>query len=435
MKSHSDWTATAVALWRALPQGSLLALLLLSSSAFAQSLLIPMDSAQTDHLKAYGLTYWCLQEPRLHECEWLLNYRCGSFVLHDLPQVRARAQEMAVHAEPLDDAPRRSIYALIKRENMERIVLTKAPKVAVYVPPDAEPWDDAVRLALEYADIKYEEVWDKAVLAGKLKDYEWLHLHHEDFTGQFGKFFASFQHTPWYRRTVLTSRRTARELGFSGVHQLKAAVAAKIAQWVSDGGFLFGMCSATDSLDIALAAQGIDIVPPEIDGTPMHPNPDRELDYRLTMAFKDFHIEKNAFVRELSDIDVPPPSASLVARGETFKLFEFSAKQDPIATMLTQCHVTAVADFLGQTTAFRRNLIKRSVIVLGDFPGQNKVKYIHGDYGDGTFTFFAGHDPEDYAHIVGEPAPELVLHRHSPGYRLILNNILFPAAKTKERKT
>jgi len=401
----------------------------------AQWLLVPMDRSQTDHLKAYGLTYWCLQEPRSYECEWLLNYRCGAFVIPGSEDVRARAQAMGVSVETLDEGARQGILARIQTENMERIVLTKAPKVAVYVPPDAEPWDDAVRLALEYAEIKYDNLWDREVLAGKLADYEWLHLHHEDFTGQFGKFFSQFQHAPWYRRMVLSSRRAAAELGYAGVPQLKGAVAESISRWVSNGGFLFAMCSATDSLDVSLAARGVDIVPPELDGTPMDPNPDAKLNYSATLAFKDFHIEKNPLLTELSDIDVPPKGRSLVSTGERFRLFEFSAKQDPIATMLTQCHVNALPDYLGQTTAFRRRCLKGSVIVLGDYPGQGKVKYIHGDHGDGTFTFLAGHDPEDYAHVVGEPAPELIMHRHSPGYRLILNNILFPAAKTKERKT
>ena len=403
--------------------------------ACAQWLLVPMDRAQSDHLRAYGLTYWCLEEPRIYECEWLLNYRAGAFLLPDREDVRSRARELGVSCEAVTPAGRKSIQATMDGGNMERIVLTKAPKVAVYVPPDVEPWDDAVRLALEYAQIKYDKVWDLEVLGGKLADYEWMHLHHEDFTGQFGKFFVQFQHKPWYRRTVLTSRQMASELGFDSVPELKSAVAQKIAEWVSRGGFLFAMCSATDSLDIALAAHGLDIVAPELDGTPIDPDCQARLDYRRTLAFKDFHLQLNPMVVELSDIDVPPRGASMVSVGETFTLFEFSARQDPIATMLTQCHVNAVPDFLGQTTAFRRSRVKGSAIVLGDFPGQDKVKYIHGDFGDGTWTFLSGHDPEDYAHVVGEPATDLIQHKHSPGYRLILNNILFPAAKTKERKT
>jgi hypothetical protein len=410
-------------------------LLLLCLPVGAQSLLVPMDAAQSDHLRAYGLAYWCLQEPRSLECEWLLNYRGGSFLLPDLPVVRDHARTMGVAAEPLKDAARQSIYATIRAANMERVQLTKAPKIAVYVPPDAEPWDDAVRLALEYAQIEYVKLWDREVLTGKLADYEWLHLHHEDFTGQFGRFFATFQNQPWYRRMVMSSREVAQELGYTSVQEEKAAVAKRIADWTAGGGFLFAMCSAPDSLDIALAARGRDIVPPEIDGTPVDPAADANLNYAATLAFRGFHLTGNAFVPELSDIDVPPAPGDLVYRGQTFELFEFSAKQDPIATMLNQCHVKAVPDFLGLTTAFRRSLLKSTAIVLGDFPGDLKVKYIHGDFGKGTYTFLAGHDPEDYAHVVGEPATDLTQHRHSPGYRLILNNVLFPAAKTKERKT
>jgi len=404
-------------------------------SCSAQVLLVPMDDAQSDHLRAYGLTYWCLQEPRLYECEWLLNYRCGAFVLPDRPDVRARAKELDVSLSGVNASQLAKIHAQVQQANMERIVLTKAPKVGVYVPPDAEPWDDAVRLALEYAQIKYDKLWDAEVMQGKLKDYEWLHLHHEDFTGQFGKFFSAYQHEPWYRRTVLTTRRAAKDLGFSSVGALKGAVALGIAQWVHGGGFLFAMCTATDTLDIALAAEGLDIVPREIDGTPMVPNPDASLNFGPTLAFRNFKLVTNAFDSEFSSIDVQPPSRGMVSEGDKYTLFEFSAKQDPIATMLTQCHVGALPDFMGQTSAFRRSCLKSTAIVLGDFPGQDRVKYIHGDYGKGTFTFFAGHDPEDYAHLVGEPATELSLHRHSPGYRLILNNVLFPAAKTKEQKT
>lgn len=423
------------------PSGSAIVLVFVAlvttaaATAGGQSLLVPMDRAQTDHLRAYGLTYWCLQEPRRYECEWLLNYRAGAFVVPDAPDVRQRAAELGVVWETLTASARAAILARVKRENMERIVLTKAPKIAVYVPPDAEPWDDAVRMALEYAQIKYDRLWDREVIGGKLRDYEWLHLHHEDFTGQFGRFFSTCEHRPWYRKMVLSSRTMARELGFGSVQQLKAAVATHIAGWVSGGGFLFAMCNATDTLDIALAARGMDIVPPEIDGTPVDANANARLDFRSTLAFRGFRLNMNPFSSQLADIDVPPDSRSLTASGETFTLFEFSAKTDPIPTMLTQCHTRSVADFLGLTSAFRRDLLKPTVTVLGDFPGRPKVKYIHGDYGKGTFSFLAGHDPEDYAHLVEEPPTDLALHRNSPGYRLILNNVLFPAAKTKERKT
>lgn len=417
--------------WRIL---SLLGLLVLSA-AQAQYLLAPMDKAQADHLRAYGLTYWCLQSPRGYECQWLLNYRGGSFLLPDRPEVQARARELGVSLEAVSAAGWEGIQKTIAAGNMEKLQLTIAPRIAVYCPPDNEPWDDAVRMALEYAQIPYKTVWDREVLAGKLSECDWLHLHHEDFTGQFGKFFVSFASQPWYKRQVATSMQMAADLGFPAVWALKEAVAASIAQWVKQGGLLFAMCSAPDSLDVALAGQGLDLVPPQIDGTPLTPGAQQRLDFRRDMAFQNFKLVTNPAVTEISDIDVQPPHASTVSRGETFELFQFSAKQDPIVTMLTQCHVNRVPDFMGLTTAFRRGALKDNVIVLGDYPGQDKVKYIHGDYGQGTFTFLGGHDPEDYAHFVGEPATELKFHPHSPGYRLILNNVLFPAAKTKPRKT
>ena len=403
--------------------------------AGASWLLVPMDGAQSDHLRAYGLTYWCLDAPRGYECQWLLNYRGGSFLLPDLPDVRARAATLGVSVQPITDAQAGAIYNEIRLANMERITLTHAAKIGVYVPPDREPWDDAVTLALTYAEVPFRKLWDREILSGALKDIEWLHLHHEDFTGQFGKFAAHFGSQAWYQQHVLTARQTAAELGFPSVQALKAAVATEIARWVEAGGFLFAMCSAGDSLDVALAARGVDIIPPQIDGTPIDPDADRKLNFAATFAFRDFHLVTDPIVTEIADIDVQPPNPGLVSRGETFQLFEFSAKQDPVCTMLVQCHTGTVADFLGQTSAFRRSALKDTVVVLGDFPGQEKVKYIHGDYGKGTFTFLAGHDPEDYAHVVGEPPTNLALHRHSPGYRLILNNILFPAAKVRQRKT
>jgi hypothetical protein len=430
------WSRSEIALWRALLLTTLSTMVLSAapSPASAQSLLVPMDKAQTDHLKAYGLTFWCLQEPRLYPCEWLLNYRFGSFVLPDNPDVRARARAMNVVLEPIAEAALQRIYATVAEENMERISLARAPKVAVYIPPDKQPWDDAVTLAMTYAEIKYDKVWDPEVLAGKLKDYDWLHLHHVDFTGQYGKFFSAFGHEPWYRKQVATAQETAVQLGFARVQDLKGAVATEIALWVRGGGFLFAMCLAADSIDVALAARGVDIIPSQIDGTPMDPAADKKLDFADCFAFRDFHLVMNPYVTEISTINIAPDKA-LVSRGQTFQLFEFSAKQDPIVTMLTQDHVNAVHEFLGQTTSFRRDTLKDSAIVMGDFEGENRVKYIHGDYGKGTYTFYGGHDPEDYAHLVGAEPTDLTKHPHSPGYRLILNNVLFPAAKTKERKT
>ncbi len=410
-------------------------LLVLAMPAAAGQLLVPMDDAQTDHLRAYGLTWWCLQEPRGYECEWLLNYRAGAFMLPDLPDVRARAAELAVLVEPVSAAENAELSAVIDGANMQRLHLTKAPKIAVYTPSYSEPWDDAVTLALTYAQVEYDRIWDREVMTGALEKYDWLHLHHEDFTGNYGKFFSSYADEAWYRRQVLESRAAAADLGFPDAQACKKTVAATIAAWVADGGFLFAMCSATDTLDIALAGQAVDLVVAPVDGTPVPANAQDRLDFSATLAFKDFHLEPNPMAPELADIDVSPGPRSIISEGETFELFEFSAREDPIPTMLTQCHVAQVADFLGQTTAFRRSALKDSVVVLGDFPGEDRVKYVHGGYVDGTFTFLSGHDPEDYAHIIGEDPTDLSLHRHSPGYRLILNNILFPAAKTKERKT
>ncbi len=412
-----------------------LGLVLAAPPTGAQRLLVPMDEAQSNHLRAYGLAYWCLEEPRGYACEWLLNYRAGAFLLADVPEVRARAGEMGVAIQPVSDAEVGRIYATISEGNMERIALERAPKVAVYVPPDAEPWDDAVTLALTYAEIKYEEVWDPDILAGKLNDYDWLHLHHEDFTGQFSKFFVGFRHERWYRRMVETEQAAAKAGGFGTVQAHKCAVAKAIRDYVERGGFLFAMCAACDTLDIALAAEGVDIVPAEIDGTGVDPGAQARLDYGKAFAFRGFQLESRAYVTEFSDIDVSPERETMVSEGQVFKLFEFSAKQDPVVTMLSQCHTGVIHDFLGLTTGFRMSRIKDSVIIMGSSPDGETAKYIHGDHGDGTFTFYGGHDPEDYAHVVGEAATDLSLHKHSPGYRLILNNILFPAAKRIERKT
>lgn len=394
-----------------------------------------MDADQTDHLRAYGLTHWCLEAPRTLTCEWLLNYRAGSFVLPDQPEVRARAAELGVAVLALSDTEHAEMLAAIADGNMERVVLEKAAKVAVYVPPDNEPWDDAVTLALMYAQIKYDKIWDLDVLQGKLKEYDWLHLHHEDFSGQFGKFHVAFRGQPWYIRQVTRAKETAKATGFGSVQALKCAVAKGIRKYVEEGGFLFAMCAACDSLEVALAAEGVDIVPAVIDGTPLDPDANAKLDYARAMAFQNFHVEMRANVVEIADLDISPERGQIISQGDTFELFEFSAKQDPIVTMLTQCHVGRIQDFLGLTTAFDRGKLKDHVIVMGEVADKNAVKYIHGDYGEGTFTYYGGHDPEDYAHVVGEQPTDLAFHKHSAGYRLILNNVLFPAARTKERKT
>jgi hypothetical protein len=369
--------------------------------------------------------------------EWLLNYRGGSFLTDYFPELEKECLIKGVLAEKLDAAAVNQIYALIEQENMERVLLEKAPKIAVYTPPNKQPWDDAVTLALTYAEISYDKIYDEEVLAGKLPDYDWLHLHHEDFTGQYGKFYGSFRNAPWYIHDVQVNEALADKLGFKNVPLEKAAVAREIRQYVLDGGFLFAMCSATDALDIALSAEGVDIVDIPFDGTPPDPNYATKLDFSKTLAFENYRLYTDPNLYEFSDIDIPPSFAPRVRDPETdyFTLFEFSAKYDPVPTMLTQDHVGVVKGFMGQTTMFDRSKIKPSVIIMGEVEGTNEVKYIHGNAGKGTFTFYGGHDPEDYTHAVGDPPTQLELHKNSPGYRLILNNILFPAARKKKLKT
>jgi hypothetical protein len=331
------------------------------------------------------------------------------------------------------------IYALIQDENsnMDVVRLEKAPKIAVYVPPNFRPWDDAVTLALEYAEIPYDKIWDEEILNGKVFEYDWLHLHHEDFTGQYGKFYASFGKTQWYIEEQMMYEREARRLGFKKVSELKKAVARGIKEYIASGGFVFAMCSATDALDIALAAENTDICDVMYDGDPPDPDCQQKLDFSKTLAFENFKLEMNPYRYEYSDIDLPPSDPPPLRDPSTdyFTLFEFSAKYDPVPTMLTQNHVNVIHNFMGQTTSFNRKVIKKSVVILAEKEGTDEVKYIHGNYGRGTFTFLGGHDPEDYQHAVGDPPTDLSLHKNSPGYRLILNNVLFPAAKKKKLKT
>lgn len=319
--------------------------------------------------------------------------------------------------------------------NTSVIKLDKAPKIAVYTPKQALPWDDAVTLALNYAEVEYDKVWDPEVLNGELSEYDWLHLHHEDFTGQYGKFWASSRNQPWYIQQVRKMEAMAKELGFEKVSREKKAVAAKIKEYIGNGGFMFSMCSGTDTFDIALASQGLDIAPTPFDGDPMDPNAQQKLNYDNTLAFTDFTVSKDPAEYEHANIDVEPQLNEVSQSVDFFTLFNFSAKWDPVPTMLTQNHVSSIKGFYGQTTAFQKDKVKESVVILGESPGRNMVKYIHGNYGKGTFTFYAGHDPEDYTHRVNDPPTDLSLHPSSPGYRLILNNILFPAAKKKKRKT
>ena len=396
-------------------------------------LLIPMDLSQTDHLKAYGVAYHVLQ--RGQDVEWLLNYRGGSFLLDDDPAIRRDCALSGVAVEQKSGSELVAIYDEIERNNMEVVLLEKAPHVAVYVPPTNDPWDDAVTLALEYADIPYDKIWDEEVLAGDLPRYDWLHLHHEDFTGQFGKFYASYHSARWYLDQVALYEQRAREAGFAKVWQHKQAVVQRIRDYIAQGGFLFAMCSAADTFDIALAAAGVDIVDRIYDGDPPEPNAEQRLDHSRCLAFEGFRLERNPLVYEFSDIDMTREAALRGQPNDFFQLFDFSAKEDPVPTMLTQCHVNIIGGFMGQTTSFRKSLLRKSTILLAETPGAGEAKYIHGNFGQGTFTFYGGHDPEDYQHLVGDPPTLLELYPNSPGYRLILNNILFPAAKKQERKT
>ncbi len=413
----------------------LLALVLPAIPLQAQKILIPMDLKQTDHLKAYGVTFWALE--RSINAEWLLNYRGGSFMLDYYPAVERELRLRGVTFSTVSAGAGTQLYADIESGNMDVVLLEKAPRIAVYTPPHKQVWDDAVTLALTYAEIPYETLWDEDVLRGDLENYDWLHLHHEDFTGQYGKFYANFRNAPWYIEQVLKNEEQAKRLGFATVADEKKAVAQAIQQYVGKGGFLFAMCSATDTIDISLAAGQTDIVASIFDGDPPDPDAQSQLDYQNAFAFENFRPEQNPLVYEHSDIDYPPSNMPRVrsAEADYFTLFEFSAKYDPVPTMLTQNHVSVVHGFMGQLTAFKRSLVKKSVTILGEVEGTQEVKYIHGNFGRGTFTFYGGHDPEDYQHFVYDPPTQLSLHKNSPGYRLILNNILFPAAKKKKRKT
>jgi hypothetical protein len=395
-------------------------------------ILVPMDDTQTDHLKAYGLAFWSLE--RGQRVDWLLNYRGGSFLFPDDPEVEREARLRGVRTQDVGAVDEAAILAEIEDNNMERIVLEKAPKIAVYVPPTALPWDDAVRLALDYAQVPYKTLWDVEVLRGDLAQYDWIHLHHEDFTGQQGKFYAAYAGAQWYQDEKAMQEATAHKLGFAKVSDLKKAVARAIKDYVARGGFLFAMCSATDTFDMALASEGVDIVDVPYDGDPPDPGAQRKLDYSRTLAFRNFTLRLDPYVYEFSDLDVTQ-EALVRGRQSFFTLFDFSAKNDPIPSMLVQDHTNAVAEFLGQTTGFHKGFLKPGITVLGETEGTDEVKYIHGKFGKGTFTFLGGHDPEDYQHAVGDPPTDLSLFKNSPGYRLILNNVLFPAAEKKKQRT
>jgi len=404
-------------------------------SVWAQQVLIPMDASQTNHLKAYGIIFNHLIDG--NTAKWLLNYKGGSFLAPQTDDIVRKARLRNVKVQALSNAEADQIIREVEQTNVNMAVvpLVKAPKIAVYTPKQNLPWDDAVTLALTYAEVPYDKVWDPEVLNGKLNEYDWLHMHHEDFTGQYGKFWVSYRNHPWYLKQVREMEALAQELGYNKVTEEKRAVAQTIKKYVQEGGFLFSMCSGTDTFDIALASQGVDIAPTPFDGDPMDPNAQQKLDYSKTLAFKNFEISADATEYEHADIDIPTNPNRRAEDLDFFTLFDFSAKWDPVPTMLTQNHVSSVKGFYGQTTAYRADKIKESVVVLAQTPGKDEVKYLHGNLGRGTFTFYAGHDPEDYMHRVDDPPTDLSLHTNSPGYRLILNNILFPAAKKKKKKT
>ncbi|WP_320814324.1 asparagine synthetase B [Flavobacterium sp.] len=405
---------------------------------FASFVLLPMEAeGQQNHLKAYGITYWALEKQ--YKVSWLLNYRGGSFLLPDTQEVRNECQIRGVTFEVFSDSKMNTILEEISSpsQNMEVVVLEKAPKIAVYTPKGNQPWDDAVTMVLTYAEIPYTEIYDEEVLSDQLILYDWLHLHHEDFTGQYGKFFGAYRNAPWYIEQKRDAEILAKKLGYNKVSEEKLAVALKIRDYVIGGGFMFAMCSATDSFDIALAAEGLDICEPMFDGDDSDANYQALIDYRNSFAFKDFNLERNPMVYEFSDIDTTNDRQKGIIKMEQdyFSLMDFSAKWDPIPTMLCQNHTQLVKGFMGQTTAFASDKIKTSVLLLGENKINGEARYIHGTKGKGMFTFYGGHDPEDYQHRVGDAPTVLDLHPNSPGYRLILNNVLFPAARKKKLKT
>jgi len=408
---------------------------LLSLTAKASFILIPMDeTTQQNHLKAYGITYWCLSKD--YKASWLLNYRGGSFLLPDADEIRKECKIRGVSFEVLSDTEEASILNEISSpsQNMESVILEKAPKIAVYTPKGKQPWDDAVTLVLTYAEIPFTPIYDEEVLSDQLLLYDWLHLHHEDFTGQYGKFYSAYKNTPWYIDQKRDAEALAAKLGYSKVSQEKGAVAKKIRDFVIGGGFMFAMCSATDSFDIALSADGVDICEAMFDGDASESNYQSKLDYSNSFAFKNFTLERKPEVYEFSDIDMTN-KRRIPMEKDYFSLMEFSAKWDPIPSMLCQNHTQLVKGFMGQTTSFDTALIKSNVLVMGTCELNGESRYIHGEKGKGMFTFFGGHDPEDFQHQVGDPPTVLDLHPNSPGYRLILNNVLFPAAKKKKLKT
>jgi hypothetical protein len=413
----------------------LAALLAPALAARANHIFIPMDNTQKECLKAYGLCYWALSKQI--EVDWLLNYKGGSFACEDQPALENELSVRGITFQIISEAQYTGILQQIAdpSANMDVMKLEKVPKIAVYTPKGKQPWDDAVTMVLTYAEIPYDKIYDDEVLSGVLPKYDWLHLHHEDFTGQYGKFYSAYRYAPWYQQQQRDAEAAAKRNNFKKVSEMKAAEAVKMQEFIAGGGFMFAMCSATDSYDIALAGLGVDMVESMYDGDPADPSAQSKLNFNRTLAFQNFQLYQNPLVYEYSNIDMQPGERGLYEQNDYFQLFTFSAKYDPVPTMLTQDHEKTIHGFMGQTTAFRKTLIKPDVIVMGETKQDGEVRYMHGTLGKGTWTFYGGHDPEDYQHLVGEEPTDLSLHPNSPGYRLILNNVLFPAAKKKKQKT
>jgi len=407
---------------------------LVSISANATHIFIPMDNSQTNHLKAYGIAYLALEKGI--KVDWLLNYQGGSFLMKSNFEIENECSIRGVLFNLIADIQSTNILKSISSPeiNQDVVRLEKSPNIAIYSPSNKQPWDDAVTLALSYAEIPYDIIYDEEILSNLLPMYDWLHLHHEDFTGQYGKFYAAFKNATWYKEQQKDAEKLAFKLGFPKVSKSKLAIVKEIKKYIISGGFLFAMCSATDTYDIALAAEDIDICAKMFDGDGITPNAEKLLDYNKTLAFKDFTLIKNPNQYEFSSIDATS-SRKINAKTDFFTLFDFSAKWDPIPTMLCQNHTKIIKGFMGQTTSFKNEFIKSNVLIMGETKSSNEARYIHGKLGNGTWTFYGGHDPEDYQHKVGDPKTDLSLHPNSPGYRLILNNILFPAAKKKKLKT
>ncbi len=413
----------------------LLALLAPTLAVRANHIFIPMDNTQKEHLKAYGLCYWALSKQI--EIDWLLNYKGGSFACEAEPAVENELNVRGITFQTISEAQYTGILQQIAdpNANMDIMKLEKVPKIAVYTPKGKQPWDDAVTMVLTYAEIPYDKIYDDEVLAGVLPKYDWLHLHHEDFTGEYGKFYAAYRYAPWYQQQQREAEAAAKRNNFKKVSEMKAAEAVKMQEFIAGGGFMFAMCSATDSYDIALAGLGVDMVESMYDGDPADPNAQHKLNFNRTLAFQNFQLYMNPMQYEYSNIDMQPGERGLYEQNDYFQLFTFSAKYDPVPTMLTQNHEKTIHGFMGQTTAFRKSLVKPDVVIMGENKQAGEVRYMHGTLGKGTWTFYGGHDPEDYQHLVGEEPTDLSLHPNSPGYRLILNNVLFPAAKKKKQKT